>query len=256
MSALDWDKIDEAAACLAKARSVLFITGAGLSADSDLPTYRGVGGLYEDADTEDGAPIEEALSGGMLARRPELVWKYLAQIEAACRGAAFNRGHEVIALMERDRRAWTLTQNVDGFHRDAGSQNLIEIHGHIHSMMCVGCEDRFEVANFDEISIPPRCRRCGGMVRPEVVLFGEALPFRAVAMLRHIAEQGFDMVFSVGTSSLFQYIVEPVLEAKRWGAPTVEINPGVTDLSRFVDIKLSSRAAETLDAVWTRLKAR
>jgi len=251
MSALDHAKIAEVAALLKKARSALFITGAGLSADSDLPTYRGVGGLYEGSETEDGMPIEEALSGRMLAIRPELVWRHISQIEAACRGARPNRGHEVIAALEqRLPRVWTLTQNVDGFHRRAGSRNLIEVHGHIHTMLCTGCEGRFEIEGFHQIDIPPKCGECGAVVRPDVVLFGETLPFRAVAMMRHIGQEGFDIVFSVGTSSLFQYIVDPVLEAKRWGVPTVEINPGPTDLSQMVDYKFAARAAEALDAIF------
>jgi hypothetical protein len=127
---IDPTVLDRVSEVFARATSALFITGAGISADSGLPTYRGIGGLYEDATTEEGIAIEDALSGDMLRERPEVCWKYIHQIERACRGATWNRAHEVLALMEgRYERTWVLTQNVDGFHRRAGSKNVIEIPG-------------------------------------------------------------------------------------------------------------------------------
>ena len=122
--------------------SILFITGAGISADSGLPTYRGIGGLY-DRGTDDGFEIEEIMSGRMLESRPELTWKYLIEMLKGARGATFNRAHEVIAEMEAGfPRVWTLTQNVDGFHHDAGSNDVIEIHGNIRHLKCVRCDYR------------------------------------------------------------------------------------------------------------------
>src|SRR5918911_4177898 len=124
--------IDQVVELLRRSRSLLFITGAGMSADSGLPTYRGVGGLYDAGETEEGFPIEAVLSGEMFRHRPGWTWKYLRQIERACRGATCNRGHVVIAEMERHfPRVWTLTQNVDGFHRAAGATNVIAIHGNL-----------------------------------------------------------------------------------------------------------------------------
>ena len=105
---------------LQRSQSILFVTGAGISADSGLPTYRGIGGLYDIELTEEGYPIEEVLSGPMFQANPELTWKYLGQIANAARGATYNRAHEVIAEIEQHfPRVWTLTQNVDGFHRSA-----------------------------------------------------------------------------------------------------------------------------------------
>ena len=118
------DEIERVASFLRSASSVLFVTGAGISADSGLPTYRGIGGLYEGAETPEGIPIEEALSGYMMRKNPALTWKYIQQIEAASRGASFNRAHSVLAEAERRfERVWVLTQNVDGLHRMAGSKN-------------------------------------------------------------------------------------------------------------------------------------
>src|SRR5437763_16705374 len=101
MNPPDRETSDHIVEHLGRARSILFITGAGMSADSGLPTYRGVGGLYNSGETEEGLPIEALLSGQMFARRPEWTWKYLRQVENACRGATFNRGHVVLAEMER-----------------------------------------------------------------------------------------------------------------------------------------------------------
>ena len=249
----DHQHIDALAVRLKRCRNLLFITGAGLSADSDLPTYRGLGGLYEERDTEDGMAIEQALSGGMMTNRPELCWKYIARIEAACRGARPNAGHHVIAAMERHfPRVWVLTQNVDGLHRAAGSANIIDIHGDIHQLLCRPCGYRRQVPDYEHVQLPPVCPECGAVMRPEVVLFGEMLPQQKVAHLQQEAGVGFDIVFSVGTSSLFPYIVEPVIQAAALGVPTVEINPSGTDLSLMVSHKIGGGAAESLGAIWRR----
>ena len=248
--------IDRVVSLLRRCRSVLFITGAGVSADSGLPTYRGVGGLYEDRNTPDGIPIEQALSGEMMRENPSLTWKYLAQIDAATRDARFNRAHEVIAEMEQHfERVWTLTQNVDGFHTDAGSRNVIEIHGNAHRLCCTKCDYQTRVTDYSGLAIPPRCPNCASIVRPDVVLFGEWLPEAECEKLMRELERGFDIVFTVGTTCVFPYISTPVLDAKRRGVPTVEINPGVTEVSDIVDIKLDLRAAEALAELWKRFQA-
>ncbi|MEK6845425.1 MAG: Sir2 family NAD-dependent protein deacetylase, partial [Nanoarchaeota archaeon] len=113
----DSGAIAKIARLLKNCKSIMFITGAGISADSGLPTYRGIGGLYNDKLTEDGIPVEMALAGETLVRQPAVTWKYLSQIEKNCRNAKFNRGHEVITETEKCfERVWVLTQNIDGFH--------------------------------------------------------------------------------------------------------------------------------------------
>jgi len=251
------DSIDRVVDLLADSRSLLFITGAGISADSGLPTYRGIGGLYDADTTEEGIPIEQILSGPMLQTRPELTWKYLAEIGRAAFGARFNRGHEVIAEMESHfERVWTLTQNVDGFHRQAGSTSVIDIHGDMHDLYCTTCGFRWSVAGFSDLAFPPRCPQCEAIVRPDVVLFGELLPAEKVERLYGELSTGFDMVFSVGTTSVFPYIAEPVVDARRRGVPTVEINPGRSEVSHLVDVKLPLGAAAALDAIWRRYQDR
>jgi len=235
-------------------KRLLFITGAGISADSGLPTYRGTGGLYEETDTDEGVSIEDALSGAMLRSNPALCWKYIAQIEAGCRGASANRGHEVIAHLADRYEVWVLTQNVDGLHRAAGSSKIIDIHGDVHTLQCTSCLYQVVVDDYAEVTIPPHCPKCEALVRPDVVLFGEMLPSEKLKDLSRELENGFDMVFSVGTTSVFQYIAAPVWIAKQSAIPTVEINPGTTEVSQIVDERITHGAALSLGAIWERLE--
>jgi len=236
---------------LKNSKSILFITGAGISADSGLPTYRGIGGLYNDKVTKDGIPVEMALAGETLKRRPEVTWKYIAQIEKNCRNAKFNRGHEVIAEMEKHfERVCVLTQNIDGFHHAAGSSNIIDIHGNMHKLVCMKCGWRDTVKDYSGLTIPPRCPKCAGIARPEVVFFGEMLPIDKLVVLERELRRGFDIYFTIGTTSVFPYIQQPMISAKRSGRPTIEINPEETEISDLVDIKLRMRAAEALDKIW------
>lgn len=261
ISDADSRAIDCVADRLRSARRLLFITGAGLSADSGLPTYRGPGGLYEAGKkTPYGLPVEAVLSGPMLAARPEVTWEFILELERPTRQAAPNRGHHVIAEMEaRFDAIWTLTQNVDGFHRRAGSRQVLDIHGDLHDLECTrpGCEHRETVTDYSGlVEVPPLCPRCGSIVRPGVVLFGEELPEEKLERLWSEFDAGFDMVFSVGTSHSFPYIVAPVARARRSGIPTVEINPEATAASSRVDIRIPGRAAEVLDRIWRQVPSR
>jgi NAD-dependent deacetylase len=248
--------LDEIAALLGNARRVLFITGAGISADSGLPTYRGVGGLYEHTHTEEGLPIEQALSGELFSVRPDITWKYLAQIERNCRGAQPNPAHFAIAELER-RLPYVLvfTQNVDGLHRKAGSRNLIEIHGGLQELSCTRCGFTEVVEDLAGRELPPRCPACGGRLRPNVVLFGEALPPGAIGRLFEALEEGFDLVVTIGTTAVFPYVAQPVLWAAAAGIPTLEINPVKTRLSDRVSYHLQTGAAEAMAAIMARLGA-
>ncbi len=244
------DGIQALAQAIRDDRSTLFITGAGISADSGLPTYRGVGGLYDDAGTDDGIPIEEALSGPMFRRDPGLTWKYIRQIEEACRGAAPNRAHDVIAELEaRMSRVVILTQNVDGLHVRAGSDEVIAIHGTVHDLHCTRCSWASTVPDYAELEALPTCPTCGAVVRPNVVLFGEMLPVDAVGRLEAELATGFDLVVSVGTSSLFPYIAAPVFLARQQGGLAIEINPGTTEVSHSVHHRVRSGAAAAMARV-------
>jgi NAD-dependent deacetylase len=236
---------------------LLCITGAGISAESGLPTYRGVGGLYDGVDTALGVPIEVTLSGHMFQRDPALTWRYLAEVEAAARSARPSGAHRALVELERHfAEVVILTQNVDGLHRTAGSRDVIDIHGDCRRLLCTRCPHRVTVETYAGLALPPRCPDCGGVVRPDVVLFGELLPFDKVGRLERELQRGFDAYFSVGTSSVFPYIAGPILEAAARGLPTVEINPVETEVSRAVGFRFAGPAGVALDAVSAALAAR
>ena len=249
--------IDRVVNVLGRARRLLFITGAGMSADSGLPTYRGEDGLYRaQQSTAHGLSIEQALSGPMLRLRPDITWHYLLELERSTRGATPNRGHHVIAEMDRYFDAvWVLTQNVDGLHRRAGSRNVLDVHGNLRELQCTRCGSQSTVDTYAHLSIPPRCPECQGLIRPKVVLFGEDLPSEKLERLWYEFGAGFDAIFSVGTSSLFEYIIEPVRMGQAMGIPTFEINPESTTVSDLVDVRITEKAATALDMIWERYLA-
>ncbi|MEE4786859.1 NAD-dependent deacylase [Pseudomonas alliivorans] len=240
----------QTAAALRHARRILIITGAGLSADSGLPTYRGIGGLYNGR-TDDGLPIEVALSGPMLRRDPELCWKYIAQLGKACLGGQPNSAHYAIAQLQRIKpECWVLTQNVDGYHRAAGSppERLIEIHGQMAPLFCQSCgaEDP-QLSEHLQRPLPPLCSMCSGVLRPSVVLFQEMLPEQALETLYEQLAIGYDAVLTIGTTASFPYIHEPVIRTRVSGGFTAEINPAATDHSAQMDVFLKCRAAHVME---------
>lgn len=255
---VDPSALRQVARWILEARRVLCITGAGVSAESGLPTYRGVGGIYEDQDTDDGIPIELALSAQVFRKDPALTWRYLLQIERACRGARPNAAHRLLADWEAAARPsadlWVLTQNVDGLHAAAGSAQLIEIHGDLHRLRCTRCAWRDVVTDYAHLSPLPTCPSCGALIRPEVILFNEALPMTAVATLERELDAGFDLVLSVGTSSQFPYIAQPVALTRQRGGRAVEINPTTTAVSELVDLRLRGPAAEIFTALQTAIE--
>ncbi|MBX9761817.1 MAG: NAD-dependent deacylase [Pseudomonadaceae bacterium] len=243
------ERIVRVAQVIKQAERILLVTGAGLSADSGLPTYRGVGGLYN-GHTAEGLPIETALSSHMLQRDPALCWKYLAELGKACLGAQANAGHYAIAELQRRKpQCWLLTQNIDGYHRAAGSpmDRVIEIHGELAPLYCQSCGAvDAELAAHLERPLPPLCKQCAGVLRPPVVLFEEMLPEQAIGTLYDEVRKGFEVVISIGTSASFPYIVEPLLRTRQAGGFTVEINPQRTDLSGRVNVHLQGRALDVL----------
>jgi NAD-dependent deacetylase len=247
--------LDRVAALLASAGRVLFVTGAGVSADSGLPTYRGLGGLYQDVTTPEGLPIEAILSRDMFRQRPELTWKYLLEVEQASRGATCNAAHRVIAELELELGTVTvLTQNVDGFHHLAGSRNVIDIHGNLHDILCTRCRRHRRVSSYAELAPLPRCSSCGGVERPDVVLFGENLPEEKLDWLMRELGHGFDMVVSVGTSGTFPYIRLPMQHAQVNGWPSVDINPLANSMTAYAEHHLPLRAADACEALWARIQ--
>lgn len=232
-------------------RSVGVITGAGISVESGIQAYRGRGGLYDDP--EEGERNAEALSGPVLRIDPDRTWRVVAERVRASAGAVPNAGHEALVRLEAGvERFVLLTQNVDGLHAQAGSRNIIDIHGNIRRTRCMRCDAaaRLTAAMLHELQFAPRCTGCGGVLRPDIVLFGEVLPLEKYARIREeLVEDPPDLVIAAGTTALFPYICHPVIAAAEAGHLTVEINPEPTILSDHVDFALRGPAGQFLPAL-------
>jgi NAD-dependent deacetylase len=236
---------------LRKIRSVGAITGAGISVESGLQTYRGKGGVYDDPD--EGDKRIAAVSGPTLQSDPDRTWRAISSTLVQAAAARPNSAHHALVAIEKKvERFVLLTQNVDGLHRLAGSENIIDIHGHVFDILCMSCggRGRLERGATERIERAPRCGECGGVMRPDVVLFEEMLSMEKVARIQtEFAQRPPDLVMAVGTTALFPYIVEPVIIARQTGRLTVEINPEPTMLSDHVDYCLRGPAGAYLPLI-------
>ncbi len=242
--------LDAVGVLLSQARSALFITGPGVSHESGLSHYRGIAGLRRKK-PEDGKLFEGALSIEMLRRKPELTWKYLLRMEEQIRAAEPNRTHEVLVKLEREiKRTSIMTINIDRLHQKAGSRNVIEMHGALFDLLCSSCEISTRHSSFDALDIPPRCKTCGAVLRPDMPLFGEALPIDPFTRLQQELDEGFDIVFAIGVPTMFPYLARPVLLARAAGIPTVEIGPQSSEISDVVDFRFKATTESVMGAVW------
>lgn len=232
--------VEEVARRLRDARSVFVLTGSGISAESGLPTFRGVGGLWRTH------RVEELASPQGFARDPRLVWTWYNERRAAHARAEPNAAHYAIAELERRCGDFTLaTQNVDSLHVRAGSENVLELHGHLREARCTVCGARRPLE--DGLSLDAIDHDCGGRFRPDIVWFGEGLPAQ---IWQHAAEaaQRADVVLVVGTSG----IVHPAASLATTYAQrafVVEINPEETVLTPSVDVSLRGSAAAIVPAL-------
>jgi NAD-dependent deacetylase len=230
------------AAKLRGARRVAALTGAGVSAESGVPTFRGPEGLWKNYKPEMLATPQA------FAKDPELVWEWYdwrRQKVAAC---SPNDGHRALAELGRRSFAFDLiTQNVDGLHRLAGSSSLSELHGSLWTLRCTACSREREDRSAPLPSIPPRCE-CGGLERPGVVWFGESLPSDVLAHAFDAASRA-DVFFVIGTSALVHPAASLPEIAGEQGALVVEVNPELTPLSGLVDIRLAGPSAAILPRV-------
>ncbi len=225
---------------LRKASKLAVLTGAGVSQESGLRTFRDAQiGLWAQYKPEDLA------SPQAFARDPKLIWDWYAWRREAVKGARPNPGHHALVELEKRIPHFTLiTQNVDGLHRMAGSRNVLELHGNIQRVRCADC---FLVAESwgDDSESVPRCQACGGLLRPDVVWFGEALP-RDQLEAAVEAARSCDVFFSVGTSGVVQPAASLAHAARNRGAIVVEINAEATPLSYKADYVFQGRSGEIL----------
>jgi NAD-dependent deacetylase len=247
-------ELEQIAALLKKARRILFITGAGVSAESGVPTFRGATGAFPNGLTEEGIPFEEVLSRPTFRRNPKLSWKYFFRLELAIRGKQPNAAHRTMASLEDSGRAvWVATQNIDGLHQSAGSKDVIELHGNLRWIICAGCDYRVHHQTFEGMSELPVCPRCQSVLRPEIVLYEEMLPENALNQLEQVQDGQLDLVFSVGTTSIFSYVTWPIASASRRGIPTVEINPEETPISDLVQYRVAAPAGVALQGILAKM---
>jgi NAD-dependent deacetylase len=227
---------------LKKDKKVVVLTGAGISAESGVPTFRGENGLWKKFKPEELATFDAFISN------PQLVWEWYEYRRKLISEVKPNPAHYSLAKMQKYFNDFHLvTQNVDGLHQKAGSKEVIELHGNIKRNKCAGCGQKFEELELSSEEIPPKCR-CGGMLRPDVIWFGEMLPQEAMNKAYEYSTY-CDLFFSIGTSALVYPAASLPLIAKRTGAYLVEVNLERTELSNFADEVILSKAGEIMPEI-------
>jgi NAD-dependent deacetylase len=242
--------IDRVADRLPTARRVLALTGAGISAESGIPTFRGREGWWRKED-----PTRLATQAAF-DRDPAYVWEWYQYRRGLVAAAEPNPGHLALAALEDEGRdVLVATQNVDDLHERGGSRHVTHIHGSIWRVRCVGCgaEEDDHTHPFPEL--PPRCPRCHALLRPAVVWFGEMLPGTPLARVEGFIHGGVDLALVVGTEATFGYIQGFALAARQAGALLVEVNPGRTLLSDAVDARIEGPAGVVLPLLLDRAAA-
>ncbi|MFB6272263.1 MAG: NAD-dependent deacetylase [Salinibacter sp.] len=238
---------------LAQADHVAVLTGAGISAESGIPTFRDPDGLWEEFDPQELANVEAFLDD------PELVQGWYRHRREVVETAEPNAGHRALAELEaRGPDVAVVTQNVDDLHNRAGSSTVIELHGNITHNYCMDCERAAAPETVDaaiQDGAPARCRECGGLIRPDVVWFGEQLPPDAVKRA-DAATHRAEVFLSVGTSAVvFPAARYPVM-AREHGAYVAEINPDTTGVTDDVDESIRGPAGKVLPALVDAVSAR
>ncbi|MGE5597361.1 MAG: SIR2 family NAD-dependent protein deacylase [Hyphomicrobiales bacterium] len=251
MPVLDVEQaIGEAARLIRRSTYAVALSGAGLSAESGIPTYRGTGGIW----TRFGEPTIDGWE--LFVTDPAQWWREatderhkLTEFGQAIDVAEPNAGHVAIARLEElGRLAHVITQNIDNLHRRAGSKSVTEIHGNRFLVRCTNCgaRDRLETVSLDRL--PPLCPECGGVLKNDTVMFGEPIPEDALReCYRHTARA--DLFLSVGTSAVVYPAADFPIMAKRAGAPLIEVNPEETALSEIADVVIRAPAGEALPAI-------
>jgi NAD-dependent deacetylase len=232
------DQILLARTHLSSARNVTVLTGAGISADSGVPTFRGADGLWRNFRAEDLATPEA------FTRDPRLVWEWYNWRRELIATKQPNPAHHTLVKIEQRwaDRMWLITQNVDGLHRTAGSQRLSEIHGNIWKVRCTGCG---VISDDRQIPLPllPTCDLCHALLRPHIVWFGESLREEDLHRCNQ-AIQACDLLLVIGTSGVVYPAAGFASIAKEGGALVIEINLESTQQSDLVDLSLQGRAKD------------
>ena len=238
---------------LAEADHVAVLTGAGISAESGIPTFRDPDGLWEEFDPQELANVEAFLDN------PELVQGWYRHRRQLVEEAEPNAGHRALAELEAHVSGLAvITQNVDDLHNRAGSNTVIELHGNITHNYCMDCERPAEAETVDaaiQDGTPARCTECDGFIRPDVVWFGEMLPPDAIERA-DAATSRADVFLSIGTSAVVYPAAQFPLEARANGAYVAEINPDTTGITNEIDESIRGPAGKVLPALRDAVAAR
>ena len=228
---------DTVAQKLKDSRKIVFVTGAGISQESGIPTFRGKDGYWRKYDPMKLASIDAFYDD------PKLVWEWYEDRRKNILGVKPNEGHFAISQMEEFKDVVILTQNIDGLHQRSGSTNVLELHGSIIRIKCTVCDFTDNITeNFE--SLPPKCK-CGGMLRPDVVWFGESLPQNIWQSA--IKEASVcDVMVIVGTSLVVSPANTLPVYAKQNGAILIEVNPEKTVMSNDMALSIQATSAEVL----------
>jgi len=222
---------------LKEASSVAVMTGAGASAESGIPTFRGPGGMWKNHKPEQLATPQA------FARDPELVWEWYHWRRGIVRSAEPNPGHEAIAVLERKVDNFTLvTQNVDGLHKRAGSKNILELHGTVHRAHCRVCPSSMDLADEEGVI---SCDSCGDLMRPAVIWFGESLDM-ATLESAYLACASADYLIVAGTSSVVQPAASLAYASLERGGYVLEVNMDSTPLTGTASATILGKGGEVL----------
>lgn len=244
--------IELAAEILAQARRVAVLTGAGISAESGVSTFRDAqSGLWAHFD-----PQQLASQEGFAAD-PGLVWRWYIDRLVSVEEALPNSGHHALADLAANFETFTLiTQNVDDLHERAGSREVLHLHGHLTRFHCNDCQTPYTLRPEDRTApLPPGCKFCSGYVRPSVVWFGEMLPARESMLAWRAAEQ-CEVFLVIGTSGVVYPAAQLPAVARRCGARIIEVNPEPSALAALADIELIAPGGEALPALDAALRTR
>jgi NAD-dependent deacetylase len=218
-------------------QKIVFVTGAGISQESGIPTFRGKDGYWRKYDPMQLATIDA------FYENPKLVWEWYEERRKNILAARPNMGHVAIAELAKHKQVIVLTQNIDGLHQRVGSKSVLELHGSIIRIKCTVCDYKDDITSSFDL-LPPKCE-CGNILRPDVVWFGEALPQDVWAeAIRHA--QTCDVMIIAGTSLVVSPANQLPLYAKQNGAVLIEVNPEKTIMSSEMDLSVRETSANAL----------
>lgn len=229
---------------------IVALTGAGISAESGVPTFRGAAGLWRDYRPEELATLSA------FKRDPKLVWEFYAWRRELVSSCEPNDAHDLLAEIERDEHNLSVvTQNVDGLHQKAGSKDVLELHGSLWKLKCMDCDHKWDSHQVPLPELPPKCPACDGLARPDVVWFGEALDAGVLRQATDTVQQAETMLV-IGTSALVYPAAGLPAIAQTTGARIVEINPQETPLSEMAAEIYREPATSGLRRWWTEFNNR